>query len=328
MQVNEKCLKCGRQIPWVCFFGNATLAVFKAVVGFLSGSRALIADGLHSASDVLATIMVIISLKISGKAEDDAHPWGYGKAEYIGSLFVYTILLFLGAYILIDSVVDIVLRRNAPPHMISLFAAMVSVAGNVIFSSYGFCAGKRLNSPAMIANANENRADMFSSVAVILGILGAHAGFIFADSVAAIVVGLIIIRMSVKLTIEALRGLMDKNINAQAIAHIRAIALKQRGVSGVDFIRARKLGGKSWIEIEIMVDPRYTVGQANEICSEVRSAILRRAVHIKEVTTSFTSDWSVVRKPARSNKEKSGRGVFGFPFKRKSPAVYSNAGRS
>lgn len=328
MLINEKCLECGRQIPWVCFFGNLTLAVFKTVVGILSGSRALLADGLHSASDVLATVMVIISLKIAYKAEDDTHPWGYGKAEYIGSLFVYTILFFLGGYILFDSVMDIILRKNAPPHMIALFAAMVSVAGNVIFSSYGFCAGRRLNSPAMIANANENRADMYSSVAVILGILGAHAGFVFADSIAAIVVGLIIIKMSVELTIEALRGLMDRSIDKKAIAHIKVIALKQRGVSGVNFIRTRKLGGKAWIEMEIMVDPRYTVAQANEICFEVRTSILRRAVHIKEVTIAFTSDWKAVRNPVRINKKKSGRGVFELPFKRKPPAAYSNAGRS
>lgn len=324
MQINKKCLKCSRQIPWVCFFGNLSLAIFKITVGSISGSKGLIADGLHSASDVLATGMVIISLKIASKSEDDAHPWGYGKVEYVGSLFVYTILLVLGGYIFFDAVFGIVFRTNVPPHIISLFAAMVSIVSNVILSSYGFCAGKRLNSPAMIANANENKADMFSSIAVVFGVLGAHAGLVFADSLAAIVVAIVIIKMSVTLLIEALTGLMDKSIDKKAIGYIKGIALRQKGVSGVSYIRARKLGDSAWVELEVLTDPRYNVTEANVICSEVRTAILRRAIHIKEVVVSFNSDWSRVR---HLIKDKPGKGIFNFTFKRRSPTVYSNVGK-
>ncbi len=81
MKIHEKCMKCGRQIPWVCFFGNLCLAVFKITVGIISGSKGLVADGMHSGSDVLATVMVIISLKMAGRGENKKHPWGYGKAE-------------------------------------------------------------------------------------------------------------------------------------------------------------------------------------------------------------------------------------------------------
>ncbi len=312
MQINEKCLKCGREIPWVCFFGNLTLSVFKVAVGFFSGSKGLVADGLHSGSDVLATVMVIFSLKIADKVDDSAHPWGYGKIEYIGSLFVYSILFLLGGYIFFDATMDIILKQYASPHIISIFAAMVSIASNVILSSYGFCAGKRLNSPATIANANENRADMLSSIAVVLGVTGARAGFAFADPLAAIAVALIILRMSSSLLLEALAGLMDRSIDKKAIDRIKVIALRQKGVSGVSQIRARKLGSKAWVEIEVLIDPRYSVTRANAICSEVRTAILRRAVHIKEVTISFSSDW---KRAYDSLKDKPRKGIFGLALK-------------
>ncbi len=323
MQINEKCMKCGKQIPWVCFFGNLILSIFKVSVAIVSGSKALLADGLHSTSDILATGMVIISLKIAGKSEDSTHPWGYGKVEYIGSLFVYTILLLLGGYIFFDAVLDIIFRRDVFPHLISLFAAMVSICSNIILFSYGLCAGKRLNSPAMIANANENKADMFSSIAVVFGILGARAGFAFADPLAAIIVALLIIRMSVTLLIEALMGLMDKTIDKKAIVYIKGVALRQKGVSGISYIRARKLGGKAWIELEILTDPRYNVTEANAICSEVRTAILRQAIHIKEVVISFNSDWSMVR---HLIKQKPHKRIFNLNFKQRSPTAYLNVG--
>lgn len=283
-------MECGRRIPWVCFCGNLILAIFKIAVGTISGSKALIADGLHSGSDVLATVMVIISLKIADKDSDRAHPWGYGKIEYVGSICVYIILFVLGGYILFDAIAELILGRVGPPHIISLFAAMVSIAANVILSSYGFCAGTRLHSPAMIANANENKADMLSSFAVVMGIGGAHLGFAFADAIAAIIVAMIILRMSSTLFLEAVAGLMDKSIDRKAIAAIRNITLNQKGVDGIRYIRARKLGGKAWVEIEILTDHALSVIQANVICAEVRTSILRRALHIKEVVVSFNTD--------------------------------------
>ncbi len=304
MQINEKCLACGRQIPWVCFFGNLALATFKIVVGLITGSKGLFADGMHSGSDVLATVMVIISLKITDRKQDQAHPWGYGKSEYVGSFLVYIILLFLGSWIFIDAAGNIIHGTLEPPHLISMFAAMVSIVTNVILSSYGFCAGKRLNSPAMIANANENKADMISSMAVVVGIAGAHFGYTFADPLAAIVVALLIIRMSATLLFEAVAGLMDKSVDKKALRRISQVALNQKGVTGVSLIKARKLGGKTWVEIEILTDPMCSVTQANAICYEVRIAILRKAVHIKDVSISFSADpkrsYNIVRTKLRN----------------------------
>lgn len=290
MQIDEKCLACGRRIPWVCFFGNLSLAIFKIAVGLISGSKGLFADGMHSGSDVLATVMVIISLKITDKKQSRAHPWGYGKVEYVGSFLVYIILLLLGSWILIDAIGNIIHRTLEPPHLISMFAAMVSIVSNVILSSYGFCAGKRLNSPAMIANANENKADMISSMAVVVGIVGAHFGYTFADPLAAIVVALLIIRMSGTLLFEAIAGLMDKSVDKKALRRITQVALNEKGVTGVSFIKARKLGGKAWVEMEILTDPGGSVSQANAICYEVRNAILRKAFQIKDVVISFSAD--------------------------------------
>ena len=154
-------------------------------VGYATGSKGLVADGMHSASDVLATVMVIISLGIARRKADDSHPWGHGKVEFAGALLVYCILFILAVFLLQDAVWAIAEGTTRPPELVSAVAACASILANYILSGYGFCAGRQLNSPAMVANAQENRADLLSSVAVVFGIVGANLGFVMLDAVAA-----------------------------------------------------------------------------------------------------------------------------------------------
>jgi len=288
MKVKDKCERCGEMVPWVCFFGNSILALFKVFVGMISGSKGLVADGMHSASDVIATIMVLISLGIAGRKDDDTHPWGHGKVEFVGALMVYAILLALSVFLFIDAV-EIILKGNMkPPHIVSFVAAAVSIIANYILSGYGFCAGKHLNSPAMIANANENRADMLSSIAVVFGIIGANLGFVILDPLAAILVALIIFKTALTLGLQALRNLLDISLPAEKIELIRKVIVPYKQVKGINFIKTRRVGQSVWIEVEIFVDAKKNIKEAHQIAREIRLALIRKFKHIKDASVSFT----------------------------------------
>ena len=284
----EKCVRCGRMVPWVCFLGNATLAIFKIYIGHVSGSKGLIADGFHSGTDVLATLMVLVTLAISGRKDDKTHPWGHGKAEFLGAIMVYIVLLGIAVLIFTDALKVVLSGVIKPPHMIAFFGALVSIIANYILSGYGFCAGKKLNSPAMIANANENRADLISSIAVLFGILMANIGFPILDAMAAILVGLIIAKTAIILGIQSFKSLIDESLPSDKNQLIEKFALQYKEVKGVNYVNARRVGQSAWIDMEILIDPKRTVKEGHAISREVRQALMRRFKHIKDVNISFS----------------------------------------
>lgn len=286
--MQDKCVRCAKMVPWVCFLGNGALTLFKIYIGHVSGSKGLVADGLHSGTDVMATLMVLITLGISGRKDDESHPWGHGKAEFIGAVLVYIVLLGIAGLILFDSIKVITSGVIHPPHIVAFFGAFVSIVSNYILSGYGFCAGKRMNSPAMIANANENRADLISSIAVLFGILAANIGFPAFDAYAAILVGLIIAKTAITLGIEAFKSLIDESIPRSKKKLIEDLVLSYKPVKGINYINARRVGQLAWIDMEIVIDPKWTIKQGHAIAREVRQALMRRFKHIKDVTILFT----------------------------------------
>lgn len=309
--MQEKCIRCGKMVPWVCFFGNATLTLFKIYIGHVSGSKGLVADGLHSGTDVLATTMVLITLAISSRRDDKAHPWGHGKAEFMGAVLVYAILLFIAGVILYDAAEVIKSGIIHPPHMVAFFGALMSIIANYILSGYGFCAGKKLNSPAMIANANENRADLISSIAVMFGIIAANIGFPTLDAWAAVLVGLIIAKTAITLGIQAFKSLMDESLPSDKRQLIEKTVLQYKEVKGINFINARRVGHLAWIDMEVILDKAKTVKESYAVTREIRQALMRRFVHIKDVTITFTCKENMVNK----------KGVAGNGTTRLQPAV-------
>ena len=279
----EKCIKCAKKVPIVCFFSNLTLAMFKMAVGALTGSKGLFADGIHSLSDVVATSGVIVSLKISEKGEDENYPYGRGKAEFISCIFVYAILFLVSILILSGAIKQIIENNLKMPHLISLFAAVVSVIANLLLSRMGFCAGKAINSPAIIANANENKADMLSSVAVIFGIIGCHLGFRYADALAAIFVGLIILITAVTLGWKSIEHLIDTSLPGEKIKQINNIILKIDSVQKVNYIKTRRLGQYYRIDAELVLSPELTVQEGDAIAQQVKSQVLSISDKVKDV---------------------------------------------
>ena len=286
--MEQKCIDCGKRVPWVIFFGNTILSTFQIFVGLISGSKGLVADGVHSGADVVAAMMMMISLAISGRKDDDTHPWGHGKIEFASALLIYTILVVLAIVLLVDAGEAIIRGHVKPPHMAAFVAGVVAVFLNYVLSSYGFCAGNQLNSPSMIANANENRSDMLSSIAVVLGILGANMGFPVLDSVAAVLVALIIFRTGVTLWLQAFRNLLDQSLPFDKIKLIKDFILQYKAVKDIGFLKTRRVGQTVWADIEIVVNPQMNVQDGYAVAREIRLALIRRFRHIKDAMVTFT----------------------------------------
>ncbi|MBF0594568.1 MAG: cation transporter [Candidatus Omnitrophica bacterium] len=294
--MQEKCVKCGKIVPWIVLMGNLTLAIFQIYIGYVAKSKGLVADGFHSGTDVMTTLMVIITVKLSSHRDDKKYPWGLGKSEFIGAVFAYILLFGIASMILIDAIGVIVSGEIRPPHMAAFFAALVAILANFILSSYGFCVGKKLNSPAMIANAQENRSDMLSSIAVLFGVFAANIGFPIIDAFAAIFVGLMIGKSAVTLGLQSFKNLIDEALPGDKEKVIEAEVLKYRQVMGVNYVHARRVGQGAWVDLEIIIDPKNTVKQGHAIAREVRQALMRKYAQIKEVTVAFTCKETITPK--------------------------------
>lgn len=295
--MQEKCVKCGKMVPWMVLLGNSVLSLFQIYIGYVAKSKGLIADGIHSGTDVVTTLMVIITVGLSSHRNDKKYPWGLGKSEFVGAVFAYGLLLGIAGMILWDAIKVITSGVIHPPHMAAFFAALVAVIANYILSSYGFCAGKKLNSPAMIANAQENRSDMLSSVAVLIGVLAANIGFPMLDALAAVLVGVMIAKSAVVLGIKAFKNLIDESLASDKKRLIEKVVYQYREVKGINYIHARRVGQKAWIEMEIIIDAKRTVTQGHAIAREIRQALMRRFAQIRDVTISFTCRENLVVQP-------------------------------
>lgn len=283
----EECVRCGNRVPWVCFFGNAMLAVIKFFLGIASRSSALIADAVHSLADVIGTTGVIVSTKIARKPVDETHPYGYGKVEFFASVFIYFFLIIVAVAIIGGALIEIVNGKEEAPSSIAFGAAFISIMANVFMYRYSMCAGKVLKSPSLVANAYENLTDSCSSIAVVAGLTGAHFGYPVCDPLAAIVVAFFIFGASIKMFWDAVGGLIDKSLPRSTTARIYQIASSVDGVRGIGYIRARRVGRGIWIDIEIRVSPSISTLEGNRIAKEVRASLLRKSDHIKEAAVYF-----------------------------------------
>jgi cation diffusion facilitator family transporter len=286
----EHCRRCARLAPWFSFLGNLALAIHKLVVGVLGQSTALVADAVHSFGDVIGSTSVLIATRMAGKKPDDKFPYGRGKAEFVSAVFVYVMLLFLATAIMVSSIRSILANEISPPHFVTAASAVVSVLYNFLMYKFTKCAGVRNNSPAILADAFENRADAISSAAVIVGIIAARLIHPILDPIAALIVCVIIFWNCQEQLREAAAGLMDRGLPEGRIEGIRATAGAQRGVSAVTFIRTRQTGVHFWIDLGIEVEPGITVEESDAIAAAVRGAVSKTPqTHFVDVYVSSAS---------------------------------------
>ncbi len=282
--VDEKCQACANHTMWLCLAGNIFLCVFKGVIGFLSGSLAVVADALHSGADVLVSIVAIITVYLAKKPADKTHPYGHGKTEFIGGVFTGFVLLCGSAFVLVTSLGHLLQKTPLPkPHFIALVAAGISILVNELLFRWTICAARRVNSAALEAEGWDNRSDSFSSIPVLIGVAGAQFGFKILDPLAALFVGLIVGKIGFQLLAKNLHGLMDVPLKFDDVERIKKLVVAVEGVRGVDYLRTRGMGRHYMADMQIRVNPQATVAASDDIADRVRDALLREIKHLEDI---------------------------------------------
>ncbi|UOY94128.1 cation diffusion facilitator family transporter [Ectobacillus sp. JY-23] len=262
--------------------GNVILAAVKAIVGFLGNSTALIADAVHSASDVVGSLAVLFGIRAANRPPDEDHPYGHGKAEPISAIIVAVLLAIVGFEIAMSSI-EAFKGEVEIPKFIALLTVIFSIFIKEAMFRYKYNLGKRINSAAIIANAYEHRSDVFSSMAALVGIgaamLGGRFGIpwlAYADPVAGLFVSLLVIKMAWSIGKEAIHSTLDHVLHEEDTASMREIVSGVEGVIKVGALYAREHGHYVIVDIKVSVDPHITVEEGHRIGKRVKEALMKQ----------------------------------------------------
>jgi cation diffusion facilitator family transporter len=232
----------GRRISVISLVSNTLLALLKIFIGFFGSSKALIADGFHSVSDMASTIIVMISIKFSETPADKNHPYGHEKAEALGTNILSVILILTAFFLGRDAVLTIFEGDIAEPGSWALVAAFISIVVKELLYRYTIKIGEKINSRGLIADAHHHRSDAFSSIAALIGIGGAKLGFRFLDPLAGLVVAFLILKVGYEIMRDTSYELMDGRPAKEKIEEIRDLAESIDGVIDIHDIKLRSYG--------------------------------------------------------------------------------------
>ncbi|MDZ5470851.1 cation diffusion facilitator family transporter (plasmid) [Bacillus sp. 31A1R] len=267
---------------------NIVLTIIKWGVGVYSGSRALVADAVHSASDVAGSLAVYIGLRAAKQPPDEDHPYGHGKAESIAAIIVAVLLLLVGVEIGRSSF-ESFFHPIEPPKTIAVAAVILSIVSKEILFRYKFKLGKKLNSEALIVNAYEHRSDVYSSIAALVGIGAAIIGgkldiewLEYADPVAGLLVSILVIKMAWTLGKESIHNTMDHVLHEEDTLELRKIVEEVEEVKKLDELHAREHGHYVIIDLKISVDPHMTVEEGHRVGKKVKSKLMEQK-HVENV---------------------------------------------
>ena len=259
---------------------NFVLLVFKFIAGIVGHSAAMVADAVHSLSDFVTDIVVIVFVKISGKPQDESHDYGHGKYETLATAIIGVVLLGVGIGILVNSVTGIVDAFNGKvleaPGILALVAAVVSIILKEALYQYTVFKGKHLGSKAVIANAWHHRSDAFSSIGTLVGIAGAiflGEKWRVLDPVAAFVVSVFIIKVAVDLVKPCIDELLEKSLSNDIEERILTIITAHPEVDSPHHLRTRRIGNHIAIEIHIRMDGDMPLKQAHDVTKKIETAL-------------------------------------------------------
>jgi cation diffusion facilitator family transporter len=272
--------KSNRQIAMnnsgVTILINLLLGAFKLFAGIFAASTALVSDAVHTISDVLSTFIVIIGIKMSDKDADNDHPYGHERFENVAAIILATVLCLIGIGIGYRGAQKIISGEHDKlivPGALALVAALASIVIKEWMYWYTRGAAKKIDSPALMADAWHHRSDAFSSIGSLAGVVGARLGFPVSDSIASIVICLFVVKAAVSIFLDAVGKMTDKSCDGEIIEQMKSIILKQEGVIGIDQIKTRLFGNKIYVDVEICADGEDTLSSAHEIAHNVHDVI-------------------------------------------------------
>ncbi|KVG67289.1 cation diffusion facilitator family transporter [Burkholderia pseudomultivorans] len=254
---------------------NVVLATFQIAVGVIAHSQALIADGVHSISDLVSDFVVLVANRHSGALPDADHNYGHSRYETVASMFLGAILIAVGIGMLWRAGERLVHLEDIPPvHFSALLVAVTVLVSKEALFRYMLREARRVRSAMLVANAWHARSDAASSLVVAIGIIGSLAGFTLLDPIAAAIVGFMVARMGWTFGYDALQDLSDRALDTADTTEIRALLAATPGVRDVHDLRTRKMGDAALVDAHILVDPMISVSEGHYIAETARARVL------------------------------------------------------
>ena len=261
---------------WVSVAANTLLTLLQIMAGFFTHSQSLIADGMHSLSDLVCDFLVLVASHHSKNPADEGHPYGHGRVETAASFVLGAILAATGGAIMVAAAMKLQNVEHLPPVApLALWVALGALVTKEGLFRYMLHVGERLRSPMLIANAWHARSDAASSLVVAVGIGGNLMGFVFADSVAAILVGFMIVRMGIVFAWDAFQELIDAGLSIDEVDSIRQTLIDTPGVKSLHELRTRRMAHRALVDAHILVDPRISVSEGHCIAERARGRVLK-----------------------------------------------------
>lgn len=272
-----------KRVSIISIIINIILSTLKILIGFVYSSKALIADGVHSLSDTVSTMVVLYSIRLSHSPADEEHPYGHGKAEAIGTSILAIILLITGYLLIKDAIVSIRVGNTYIPGKAALWMAAVSILSKEWLYRYTVKVGKEIKSKGLIADAHHHRSDALSSIAALIGITGARMGYTILDPLAGMIVALFIVRIGIKILRDAINELMDGVPDKKKIYKIKEIIQDLEGVIEVGDIKLRSYGPQVFVDLSVVVDDKLSVIEGHQVAADVKAHIKNADSSVAEV---------------------------------------------
>jgi len=273
-----------RNVTFLAITINILLTIIKIVFGIVGQSQALIADGLHSLSDLLVGAITLVAAKYSTQPPDLEHPYGHGRIETLATIAGGGLLLLMAGGLLIDAQrrlfeAELLLRPTA----ISLAAVILSIVIKEAIYHYTIYVANRVHSPMLRANAWHHRSDAISSVIVFFGVAGSMMGFLWLDAVATIGISFMIGYVGFSLILPGINELVDRGLEKEQLIEIKEIILSVEGIRALHQLRTRKMGINVLVDMHIVVDPRISISEGHKICEAVRTRLMAEMGEITDV---------------------------------------------
>lgn len=271
--MEDKRLEIGIKVSKNTIWGNVLLTIIKIIVGIISKSSAMVADGVHSLSDVLTTIGVMIGLRLSSKEADEDHPYGHERIESLTSLFLSIMLFAVAIGIGYSGINNIIHNNYNTPGKMAIVAAIISILVKELMYKYTKKYAEEIKSESLRADAWHHRSDALSSVGAFIGIIGARIGYKFFDPLVSVIICIVIVKVAYDICKESISQLVDQSAEPVEVENIANRILSVDGVVRIDTLKTRKYANKLYVDVSIAVDSSITVVEGHNIAMTVHNLI-------------------------------------------------------
>ncbi|MBQ5446883.1 MAG: cation transporter [Lachnospiraceae bacterium] len=273
-------------VSMVSIIGNLILSLFKFIAGIVANSGAMISDAVHSSSDVISSVIVIIGVRISAKESDREHPYGHERMECVASIILSVILAVTGLFIAWEAILKISsgnYNKLSVPGYLALIAAVVSIIAKEGMYQYTRVYAKRIDSLALMADAWHHRSDALSSIGALIGIGGAIIGFKVLEPVASIVICVFILKAAYDIFLDSIDKMVDHSCDEDTEKEIYDEIMKVEGVIRIDMLQTRIFGSKIYVDVEIAADGNKKLIETHQIAENVHNNLEERFPKIKHI---------------------------------------------